>query len=119
MYGTKGMLVTLANKKLVKTGVAGVDYVIDGNLNGLFLLTADVLELPKGRKTAVTLTTQVRPTDRTALIKVNPEIYRVATVTGPFILDQFDDGIITLMITPKMDIDLVDLDYIVKILVEV
>ena len=123
-WATKGTLVSLARAKVSKKGIEWTeknpigDYRIDGNKNGIFLLTANVMELPKGRKTAVTLTAQMRPTDRTALIKVNPEIYKVATVTGPVILDQFDDGSITLMITPKTDLDLVDLDYIVKLLIE-
>ena len=119
MFSRKGPMVSLAQRKVqISGGKKDIDYKIDGTRNGIFLYTADKEQLTKGKKHVIILTCSVRPTDRHIAVKVNPELYRVAAVTGPTWIDPEDIGEIVLTITPRIDIDLGTLDYIVKLLVE-
>ena len=119
MFAKRGPLVSLAQRKVqVLRGEKELDYKIDGNRGGVFLYTADQEQLTKGKKHIITLIAQLRPTDRFLAVKVNPELYRLATVTGPNWIDQEDDGSIVLNIIPRVDINLAELEYIVKLLVE-
>lgn len=119
MFARKGPMVSIAQRKLIiSKGVKDVDYKIDGTKNGVFLYTADKEQLTKGKKHVIILTCNVRPADRYVAIKVNSELYRLATVTGPAWLDSEDTGEIVLNITPRIDMDLGSLDYIVKLLIE-
>ncbi len=94
------------------------DFHVDGNHNGIFLLTADKMLLEKGRRQTVTLTTWVRPLDRLLAIKVNPKLYSVADISAPTWIDPADSGEIVLSITPREDVDLGEYDHIVKLLIE-
>ena len=119
MFARRGTMVSMANRRLQFTGgEAEVDYKIDGGRHGIYLYTADKESLTKGKKHVIMLTTKVRPTDRYLAVKVNPELHKLAVVTGPSWLDPDDSGDIVLNITPRVDVELGQLDYIVKLLVE-
>lgn len=117
-FARKGALVSIATRKLQITGEKDLDYTIDGHRNGVLLHTADTEQLTKGKKHVILLTSTVRPADRTVLVKVNNELHKSAVVTGTSILDPDDTGEIVLSITPRVDLNLGDLDYIVKLVVE-
>jgi hypothetical protein len=110
--------VSIATRKLQITGKKDLDYRIDGQKNGVFLLTANKEQLTKGKKHVIILVSQVRPTDRHVAVKINPEIVKAASVDGTRWLDRDEVGEIILNITPRVDLDLSSLEYIVKLLVE-
>ena len=120
MFATRGAMVSLANRKLsISGGEPDLDYKIDGNKNGVFLFTADKENLVKGKSQSLTLITRVRPLGLFNLaVKVNAELYRHCKVSAPVWVDSDDTGEIILNITPRVDIDLCSLDYIVKLLIE-
>ena len=116
-YARKGILVSLANKKI---HYEGESYKVDGVSGAIILTSADNMELVKGRRNVIRLSAKVRPLDsRTLTIKIHNDIYKKAVVSGPSLIDQYDDGEIVLTITPRVDMDLNDLEYILKLLVEV
>lgn len=119
MFAKRGPMVSLAQRKVqILQGERDVDYKIDGNRGGIFLYTADKEQLTKSKKHVIMLVCKAKPADRFLAVKVNPELYRLATVTGPAWLDPEDPGEIVLNITPRVDINLASLEYIVKLLVE-
>jgi hypothetical protein len=119
MFAKRGPFVSIAQRKVaISGGERGVDYNIDGVKNGIFLYTADKEQLTKSKKHVIMLVCKARPADRHVAVKVNPELYRLASVTAPAWIDPDDTGEIVLNITPRVDIDLGSLDYIVKLLVE-
>ncbi len=119
MFARRGTFVSVAQRKVqILEGEKGIDYDIAGTRSGILLYTADKEQLTKGKKHVIMLVSKVRPTDRHLAVKVNPEIYRLATVTGPTWIDPEDAGEIVLNIVPRVDMDLGSLDYIVKLLVE-
>jgi hypothetical protein len=111
--------VSIANRKVQITGgEREIDYRVCGVKNGIFLYTADTDHLTKSKRQVIILTSKVRPADRYLAVKVHPEILRVATVSGPAWIDPDDSGEIVLTVSPRKDLDLGSLEYIVKILVE-
>jgi len=117
--------VAIANRKVVIGTALGyntlpmVDYRIDGVTSSILLYTADLMTLTKGRRNKITLNATVRPLDgRVVAVKVNPVLYEDAMVSCPTWIDSTDSGVISLIIAPKTDIDLSEVDYICKILVE-
>lgn len=119
MFARRGTLISVINRKVkIKSGVADLDYTVDGHKNGILLHTADTEHLTKGKKHVIILTTQVVPMDRAILVKVNNALHKDAVVSGTTIIDSQDDGTIILSITPRKDIDLGSLEYIVKLMVE-
>jgi len=94
------------------------DFQISGSHHGIFLFTADVMELKRGKKSVVTLVTEVRPTDRNLAVKVNPALYVVADISAPSWIDPADTGQIVLTMLPREDLNLADFDHIVKLMLE-
>lgn len=120
MFARRGSLTSIATRRIDIQGEKDVDYSIDGVKNGIYLYTADQMELVKTKRQLITLNAVVRPADqRTLVVKVNPKLYEVAQVSHPIFIEQEDTGVITLAITPKTNLDLAELDYLVKLLVEV
>lgn len=118
LFARKGALVSIGTRKVKLTGDKGLDYTIDGVKHGIYLHTSDSVLLPKNRKSIVTLTTTAIPADRVLAVKVNNDLYKTASITGPTYIDEFDDGVIVLTVIPREDIHLSEFDYIVKLLVE-
>ncbi len=118
MFGRKGSFVSLANRKVRLEGHEGTDYTVNGVVSGILLHTCDTEYLVKNKRHVVNLNARAVPTDRCLGVKVNPYLYKVAMVTGPAWIDPEDDGEIRLVITPRVDVDLSSMDYIVKLLVE-
>jgi hypothetical protein len=119
MFLRRGPLTAAAVRRLeIKGGVAEVDYRVDGHKNAILLYSADTEFLAKGKRHVVTLKTSIRPRDRFLVVAANNELHKTGVVTGTTIVSPDDDGTIVLNITPRVDVDLGELDYIVKILVE-
>ena len=119
MFLRKGPLTSAAIRKLEITGgEANIDYRACGHKNAILLFTADTEHLTKGKRHRIKLVTSVRPRDRFIAVAVNNELHDVATVTGTAWISPEDSGEIVLNITPRVDIDLGSMEYIVKLLVE-
>lgn len=110
---------TIYSRKVeIIEGLAGVDFEPDGNKSAVLLYTADTEQLSKGKRHVITLNTKLRSYDRFMAISINNEIHKNAIVTGTTWIAPGDSGEIILNITPRVDMDLGSLDYIVKALVE-
>jgi hypothetical protein len=109
----------ITNRKLTITGgEVDIDYSVSTNARGVLLYTADKELLTKGKKHVIILVCKVVPVDRMVAVKVHSELYKSATVTGPSWIDPDDSGEIVLSITPRVDMNLAELDYIVKLFIE-
>ena len=119
MFLRKGPLTSAAVRKLeISGGEANIDYKACGHRNAIVLFTADTEHLTKGKRHRIKLLTRVRPRDRFIAVAVNNELHDVAVVNGTAWISPEDSGEIILNITPRVDIDLGSLDYIVKLFVE-
>ena len=119
MFAIKSALVSIGQRKLkINGGERNIDYTIDGQRNGIFIHSFDKEQLTKGKKHVIKAEMTVKPVARHVAVKVNPEIIMNATVSGTQWIDPDDEGYIILTVTPRVDLDLGSLDYIVKLLVE-
>ena len=119
MFAIKSTLVSIGQRKLkIEGGERNVDYTIDGQRNGIFIHSFDKEQLIKGKKYVIKAEVTVKPIARHVAVKVNPEIVAHASVTGTQWIDPDDEGFIILTVTPRVDLDLGSLDYVVKLLVE-
>lgn len=115
----KGQLVSITNRKiLISGGQKDVDYRVDAHNHGIYLLTADNDVLTKGKRYVIMLVTKVQPKDRISFVKINNELYKHAVVSGTRYIEPEDTGEVVLNITPRKDLNLNELSYICKVLVE-
>lgn len=118
MYARRELIAVSTRKIKFLAGKADVDYKVNVHKGGILLFTADKEQLEKGKRSKITLNTQLVPVDRILTVKINNEILEKAFVSGTSYIDQDDSGRIVLTITPRVDLNLLELDYICKILVE-
>lgn len=119
MFAKKGGLISAVNRKVrFDAGVKDLDYTVDGHKRGILLHTADKEHLTKGKRQVIILTTKVVPSDRILAVKIHNDLLRDAAVSGTAWIDPDDTGEIVLTVVPRKDIDLGQLEYICKILIE-
>ena len=94
------------------------EYVI--GLDGVYLskLKGDSAEIQAGETRHITLDCEVALIKNSmAYVQVNPVLWRMGTVTGPLILTD-KHNTIDLRLEADVDIDLAELEYVVKLLFE-
>ena len=123
MLAKRGHINSFFQRAVMLSGEKGLDFDFDLKTGSLRLLTSDKEQLTKGSTQKVNLITKLSIAssfDRVMYVKLHPDLLGAGPTSAPAMID-VDDGedyTVSFWITPKVDVNINKLPYIVKLFVE-